>query len=204
MPTAPPAQPITNSNPILQPTPVSSLVYNDIVETIGATVPETTFDLENMEDVLFFRYGLLPTQLSCAPITSPNNLLPWPTIRLILGDHRATPDKSFCEAVAHFVHCALDLASDEKSTVEQSKDVLRHICDLHDELRDSLKQDPTTVCVRPIQFTDNVVRYLLQPDIPSDWFVVLDSALSAMECLRRPKRKLENIVTRLTQQGIPF
>jgi hypothetical protein len=174
-------------------------VLDDLIETVGNTVRETTVDPEAMEDSLFFRYGLLPTHLTLAPITQTENLLPWSTLRNILGDSTATPGKSFCLAVAHFVKCALDLKD------EQNKSILSYLCDLHTELRDHVKQNPSNVvCVRPIRFADKVIRYLLQPDVPSNWFIVLDSALSAVECLRRPEYKPEDIVSRLVRHGNPF
>jgi hypothetical protein len=176
-----------------------SLVFDDLIETVGNTVRETAVDTEVMEDSLFFRYGLLSTQLALAPTTRTDNLLTWSALRNILGDSTATPRKSFCEAVAYFVKCALDLKD------EQNKNVFMYLCDLHTELRDHVERNPSNVvCVRPIRFADKVVRYLLQPDVPSNWFIVLNSALSAVECLRRPDYKPEDIVSRLIRHGIPF
>jgi hypothetical protein len=175
-----------------------SLIYDDLLETVGSTVQKTAVDVEAMEDALFFRYGLLTTRLSFVPTMSAD-LLAWPTLRNILGDCRATPGKSFCETVSHFVTCMLNIGD------EGSKDALRELCDLHQELRDASEQNPLiSVRIRRICFADNVIRYLLQPDMRSDWFVVFDNALSAVECLRRPEYKPEDIVSRLIRQGIPF
>jgi len=177
----------------------SSHVLDDLIETVGNTVHETTVNPEAMEDRLYFRYGFLPTNITLAPITQTEKLQPWSTLGKILGDSAATPGKSYCQAVAHFVKCALDLAD------EQNKTILMHLCDLHTELRDHIEQNPSNVvCIRPIRFADNVVRFLLQPNVPSNWFIILDTALSAVECLRRPEYKPEDIVSRLVKHGIPF
>ena len=163
-------------------------------------MPESEVRPESLDDILFFRYGLISHYFDRALVEyqPPLAVQPWETLRTILGDCTSPVDQKNREAISFFVACMLD-CSDNEGRLQ----LCRRLCDLHCELANQLYKLPSSVRIEVVHFSDNIVQYFIQPNY--EQYLAVDSVLTGVECIRRSWDLAPDlIISRFIDRGISF
>jgi hypothetical protein len=161
---------------IINPCPTEQLLREDFVDRLDVAVPDATHDSEPLDNLLFYRCGFISHYFHGRPNPpAPSLVLPWGTIRNILGDYDAPVEASCQDAVQYFVGFMLNKDENEKQH-------LRFLSDLSVDLPRYIATHGQALKITRHRFNDQVVHYFLQAN-STLWVLVVDSALTAVECI---------------------
>lgn len=196
-PGPPPYQPKSLSpSPVVPP----SYWHDDLLEMYDPGHSDVRLDIPTLDDMLFNRYGFDYTDASYDEIQPDPKK--WDNVRKILLDRDACISFTLCAPIIDFVTQLL--ATSDRPSLPGS------IWDLSDSSRSSLRLHANpNIVVSPELFNSGKL-YCIEPigqqsDRDSQWLLLVDSAATAVQCLRQcwgPSR--HDVARRLLEMGIPF